>query len=107
VKRGDIFSVVFPGAYGKAKPAVIIQADIIEQPNSVTVLPLTNEFTGDHTLRITINANSENGLRSTSQVVIHGINTVARKRVGEKIGRLSAADMTAITRALAVFLGFA
>jgi mRNA interferase MazF len=88
VKRGDIFSVVFPGAYGKAEPAVIIQADMIEQPNSVTVLPLTNEIICDHTLRITINANSDNGLQSTSQVMVHGISTVARKRVGEKIGHL-------------------
>jgi mRNA-degrading endonuclease toxin of MazEF toxin-antitoxin module len=39
--------------------------------------------------------------------MIEGINTVPLKRVGERIGHLSAADMTAITRALAVFLGFA
>jgi mRNA-degrading endonuclease toxin of MazEF toxin-antitoxin module len=39
--------------------------------------------------------------------MIEGINAVPRKRVGEKIGHLSAADMTAITRALSVFLGFA
>jgi mRNA interferase MazF len=105
VKRGDIFSVVFPGAYGKAKPAVIIQADMIEQPNSVTFLPLTDEIACDPALRITINANSDNGLQSTSQVIIEGINTVPRKRVGEKIGHLSATDMTAVTRALAIFLG--
>jgi mRNA interferase MazF len=107
VKRGDIVRVVFPGAYGKPQPAVIVQADMIEQPNSVTVLPLTNEIICDQTLRITLNANFDNGLQSTSQVMIDRINTVARKRVGEKIGHLSAADMTAITRALAVFLGFA
>jgi mRNA interferase MazF len=107
VKRGDVFHVVFPGAYGKARPAVIIQADMLKQPNSVTFLLLTDEIICDRRLRITINANSDNGLQSTSQVMIEAINTVPRKRVGEKIGHLSAADMTAITRALAVFLGFA
>jgi mRNA interferase MazF len=107
MKRGDLLMAVLPGAYGKPRPVVIIQADMIEQPNSVTFLPLTNEIICDQTLRITINANSENGLQSTSQVMIDGINTVPRKRVGEKIGHLSAADMTTITRALAVFLGLA
>jgi mRNA interferase MazF len=107
VKRGDVFHVVFPGAYGKARPAVIIQADMIEQPNSVTFLPLTDEIVCDPILRITINPNSDNGLRSISQVRIDSINTVPRKRVGEKIGHLSGADMTAVTRALAVFFGLA
>ena len=80
---------------------------MIEQPNSVTFLPLTDEIICDPRFRITINANSENGLQSTSQVMIEGINTVPRKRVGEKIGYLSPAEMTAITRALSLFLGFA
>jgi mRNA interferase MazF len=107
VKRGDIFLVVFPRTHGKAQPAVIIQADMIEQPNSVTFLQFTDEIISDPTLRITINANSENGLPSTLQVMIDGINTVPRKRVGEKIGHLSADDMTAITHALALFFGLA
>jgi mRNA interferase MazF len=107
MKRGDLVMAVLPGAYGKPRPVVIIQADMIEQPNSVTFLPLTNEIICDRTLRITINAGSENGLQSTLQVMIDEINTVPRKRVCEKIGHLSAADMTAITRALAVFLGLA
>jgi mRNA interferase MazF len=107
MKRGDLVMAVLPGAYGKPRPVLVIQADMIEQPNSVTFLPLTNEIICDQTLRITINADSENGLQSTLQVMIDGINTVPRKRVGEKIGHLSAADMTTITRALAVFLGLA
>jgi mRNA interferase MazF len=107
MKRGDLVMAVLPGAYGKPRPVLVIQADMIEQPNSVTFLPLTNEIICDQTLRITINANSENGLQSTLQVMIDGINTVPRKRAGEKIGHLSAADMTTITRALAVFLGLA
>jgi mRNA interferase MazF len=107
MKRGDLVMAVLPGAYGKPRPVVIIQADMIEQPNSVTFLPLTNEIICDQTLRITINAGSENGLQSTLQVMIDGINTVPRKRVGEKIGHLSSEDMAAVRSALAHFLGFA
>jgi mRNA interferase MazF len=107
VKRGDVFLVVFPGAYGKARPAVIIQADMIEQPNSVTFLRLTDEITSDETLRITIEASAENGLPSRSQVMIDWITTVPRKRIRQQIGHLSADDMNAINRALTIFFGFA
>ena len=107
MKRGDVFHVVFPGAYGKARPAVIIQADMIEQPNSVTFLPLTDGITPDETLRITIAASAENGLPAQSQVMINWATTVPKKRIGQQIGHLSEDDMNAINRALTVFFGFA
>jgi mRNA interferase MazF len=44
MKRGDLVMAMLPGAYGKPRPVVIIQADMIEQPNSVTFLPLTSEI---------------------------------------------------------------
>jgi mRNA interferase MazF len=72
MKRGDLVMAVLPGAYGKPRPVVIIQADMIEQPNSVTFLPLINEIICDPTLRITIDANSDNGLQCTSQVMMTG-----------------------------------
>jgi mRNA interferase MazF len=107
VKRGDVFHVVFPGAYGKPRPAVIIPAEMIEQPNSVTFLPLTDEISSDETLRITIEASAENGLPSRSQVMINWTTTVRQKRIGQQIGHLSEDDMNAINRALTIFFGFA
>jgi mRNA interferase MazF len=98
---------VLPGAYGKPRPVVIIQADTVEQPNSLTVLPLTDEIIPDETLRVMIEASAGNGLPSRSQVMINQTITIRAKRVGQQIGRLSADDMSAVNRALAIFLGFA
>jgi mRNA-degrading endonuclease toxin of MazEF toxin-antitoxin module len=80
---------------------------MIQQPNSVTFLPFTEETISDPRLRITITPDSDNGLAAMLQVMLDGINTVPRKRIGEKIGHLSADEMTVITRALSVFLGLA
>src|SRR5947199_340751 len=107
MKRGDLVMAVLPGAYGKSRPVLIIQADMVAQPNSLTVLPLTDEIASDERLRITIEASAENGLPSRSQVMINWVTTVRRKRVGEQIGHLSNDDMNAVNRALALFFGFA
>jgi mRNA interferase MazF len=107
MKQGDLVMAVLPGAYGKPRPVVIVQADTVAQPNSFTVLPLTDEITSDEALRITIEASAENGLPSRSQVMIDWTTTVPPKRIGRQIGHLSADDMNAINRALAHFLGFA
>ena len=98
---------VLPGTYGKPRPVVIIQADTVAQPNSLTVLPLTDEITSDETLRVTIDPSADNGLPSQSQVMIDWATTVPQKRIGQQIGHLSADDMNAINRALTIFFGFA
>jgi mRNA interferase MazF len=107
MKRGDLVMAVLPGAYGKPRPVVIIQADTVAQPNSLTVLPLTDEITSDETLRVTIDPSAKNGLPSRSQVMINQTITIRIKRVGQQIGHLSADDMNAVNRALAIFFGFA
>jgi mRNA interferase MazF len=45
MKRGDLVTVVMQGAYGKARPAVVVQAIWHEGLDSVTFLPLTSEVT--------------------------------------------------------------
>jgi mRNA interferase MazF len=40
--RGDLISVIVPGAYGKPRPAVIIQSDLFEEHPSVVILPVTS-----------------------------------------------------------------
>ena len=32
MKRGDLVTVVLPGAYGKPRPAVVVQADALPKP---------------------------------------------------------------------------
>ena len=44
MKRGDVVTVVVPGAYGKPRPAVIIESDLFDEHPSLTILPITNEL---------------------------------------------------------------
>ena len=66
-------------------------------------------FDSDDTgiVRITVEPHSSNGLRKLSQVMVDKTQSVPREKVGGRIGRLDDETMLAVTRALAVFLGFA
>jgi len=57
--------------------------------------------------RILIEPDAENGLDKPSQVMVDKTQSVPRTKVGEPFGRLSKENMQAVTRALAVFFGFA
>ena len=41
MRRGDIVTVSAPGAYGKPRPAVIVQSDWLQDTDSVLVTLLT------------------------------------------------------------------
>jgi len=57
--------------------------------------------------RVTIEASQENGLRKQSQVMVDKASSLPRSEAGPVIGHLSATEMAAVNRALALFLGFA
>jgi mRNA interferase MazF len=107
MKQGDLISVSLPGGYGKPRPALVIQSDIYEHLNSVTVLPLTSNVLSTEACRVVVTMSEENGLRQDSQVMVEKAATLPRSKAGPVIGRLSATDMSAVNRALALFLGFA
>jgi mRNA interferase MazF len=107
VRRGDIVTIVLPGAYGKPRPALVVQSDLFDTVASVTVVPVTSELRTAPLLRISIEPNTDNGLRKKSQVMMDKAQTVPRERVGTTIGRLHEDTLVAVDRALAVFLGIA
>ena len=107
MKRGDIVTVVLPGAYGKPRPALIIQSDLFDEHPSVTILPVTSELRDTPLFRITVNSTQENGLLKTSQVMVDKTQSIPRDKIGKTLGRLDDATMLSINRALALFLGFA
>lgn len=107
VKRGDIVTVVLPGAYGKPRPALVIQSGLFGEHPSVTILPVTSELRDTPLFRITVNSTAENGLLKTSQVMVDKTQSVPRTKIGKTLGRLDDDTMLSINRALALFLGFA
>lgn len=96
------------GVYAsKPRPAVIIQDDAFDGTASVTVMPLTSNLIDAPFLRVHIPRSGLSGLERDSDVMIDKPTTVRRQNVAVRVGRLSAAQLADVERAMMVFLGFA
>lgn len=106
MKRGDLVAAVAPGAYGKPRPYLLLQADAFNPTHgSFTVAPLTSRIVGAPLFRITVEPSPTNGLRSVSQVMIDKLVTLPRAKLGPVIGELPSDAMQRVNRSLAVWLG--
>src|SRR5262252_1604561 len=93
LSRGDLVIVAAPGDYGKPRPAVIVQSNALPQSHaSVVICPMTSEL-AEADFRITIESGLETGLRIRFQVMADKPVTIRRERIGQRIGRLGAADI--------------
>lgn len=102
---GELITVSLRGEYGKPRPALIVQSNRYLHLNSVAVLPLTSYLTDSEPCRVLIEPSSMNGLRERSLVMVDKPATVLREKTGPVIGRLSPEEISAVNRALAIFLG--
>jgi len=105
MKRGDLIPVVLSGAYGKPRPALVIQSNLFEKLPSVTILPITSELRPIETFRIAVAPTKKNGLRAPSQIMVDKAHTIPRDKAGSPFGELEPRILSAVDRALAVFLG--
>jgi mRNA interferase MazF len=108
MRRGEIWTVAGGGDYtAKPRPVVILQDDRFDATDSVTICAFTTDPTDAPLFRILVEPSESNGLTSSSRLMADKITTVRRERLGALLGRLSDDDMTRLTRAVLVFLGFA
>ena len=107
MKRGEVWTLSGSGYAGKPRPAVIVQDDRFDATASVTVCAFTTDATEAPLFRLAIEPDGQNGLRLTSRLMVDKITTVPKSRLGERVGRLPAAEMVRLNRAIAVFLGLA
>ena len=105
MRRGDIVPVVQSGAYGKPRPALVIQSDLFNVHPSVTLLPLTNDLREAPLFRLRVEPSAENGLRVTSEIMVDKISTVPRKNIRDVFGHLEDVHVKEAERLLAVWLG--
>lgn len=105
MRRGDLVVVSLKGDYGKPRPALIIQSDLFDEHPSVTLMPVTSELRDTPLFRFSVEPDASNGLEKPSQVMVDKIQTVARERLGQPIGRLEDSAMTEVNRLMALFLG--
>ena len=106
MRRGEIWSVAGgPDYTGKPRPVAILQDDRFEELLSVTFCPFTTNPTPAPLFRVLVKPSECNGLKEGSSLMVDKITTVARVKVGKRIGRLDDEDVVRLNRAVAVFLG--
>ena len=73
MRRGALVPIVQPEAYGKPRPALVIQSDLFNVHPSVTILPLTSELRDTPLFRLRVEPSAKNGLHVTSEVMVDKI----------------------------------
>jgi mRNA interferase MazF len=100
-KRYDIRWVQLDPTIGgelrKTRPAVIISMDVLNRAlDTVVVCPLTTQLHPDWRTRLSVKVEGK-----PAEIAADQIRTVSKKRLGKKLGSLSAADAAALRRLLA------
>jgi len=102
-----LVTVAAAGDFGKPRPAVVIQADVLTEAEVKTVLVclLSSHVVERARFRLTVEPNADNGLLRTSQVMVDKIVSMPRVRIGRVIGRLDDDAMQQLNRTLAFVIG--
>jgi mRNA interferase MazF len=85
----------------------VVQDDRFDATASVTVCPLTTNPVEAPLTRIVVLPTAATGIEQPSQIMVDKITTMPRENVRDHLGRLAAADLIRLNRALLVFLGLA
>lgn len=106
MRRGEVWTAAGSGYLSKPKPVVIIQSDEFRDFDSLVVCLLTTQerLEGSQT-RVRIEPSMDNGLDVVSYAMTEKIVTLRAERLGRRVGILSAHDMDAISRQIAIVLG--
>jgi mRNA interferase MazF len=108
MRRGEIWTVSgSPGYGGKPRPVAIVQDSRFDATDSITVCAFTSDETDAPLFRLAVEPNERNGLRAPCRLMVDKITTVAKSKVGARVGRLGDDDILRLNQAMIVFLGLA
>jgi mRNA interferase MazF len=108
MRRGDVWNVAGGSDdAGTPRPAVIVQDDRFDATASVTICAFTSDPTEAPLCRLLVEPSAENGLTLASRLMVDKTTTVAKTKLGTRIGRISDEDTVRLNRAILVFLGLA
>lgn len=105
LRRGDLVLVALQGDFGKPRPALVVQSDLFAAHSTVAILPLTSEILDAPLFRVAIEPTPANGLKALSQVMVDKPYTVARRKLGARIGRIDERTLLRVNQSLMVWLG--
>lgn len=100
-------TVAAPGDFGKPRPAVVIQSDVLTGAEVKTVLVclISSHLVDTARFRLTVEPDAGNGLLRTSQVMADKVVSMPRVRIGRTIGKLDDETMQRLNRTLAFVIG--
>jgi mRNA interferase MazF len=104
-RRGDVVVSTFSGDYGKPRHGIVVQSDVFNPTHdSVVLCPVTSEITGFSLFRIALPQSGETGLRVESEVMVDKITVAKRRRIRQRIGKLSPEQLARVNDALRIWL---
>jgi mRNA interferase MazF len=110
VKRGDIFyadlSPVVGSEQGGVRPVIIIQNDVGNRYSPTVIIGAITSQINKAKLPTHVEISSEEyGLNKDSVVLLEQIRTLDKRRLKEKIGHMTQADMKKVEDALLISIG--
>ena len=105
IKRGDIILCNLSGDYGKTRPAVVVQSDIVNPTHaSVVICPITSFLIDSPLFRLEILPNKKNGLIKKSQIMVDKIISIKRDKICKRVGVISVKDQDSLDNAIKLWL---
>jgi mRNA interferase MazF len=104
MRRGELWTLKDRNYAAKARPVVIVQADIEDNFDSVILCLFTTFESENISTRVKIEPTAENGLDQISYVMTEKIITVEKTMLGKHIGNLTSNEMRLIAGKLAKIL---
>src|SRR5213593_207004 len=107
MRRGEIWAAGGKDYAGKPRPVVIVQDDRFDATDAIAVCAFTTDPTDAPLFRLPVEPNERNGLRSPCRLMVDKVTTVAKTKLGSRLGRLDDEEILRLNRAMLVFLGLA
>jgi mRNA-degrading endonuclease toxin of MazEF toxin-antitoxin module len=104
VRRGEIYYVVPPRAFGKQRPAVVVQSSLfLADAPTVTFCLMTGSVQFVNPMRILLNPTKTNGLDQPTLIQVDKIVTVDAER--NRMGSITSSQLATLDAALKLWLG--
>ena len=110
IRRGDIYyadlSPVVGSEQGGVRPVLIVQNDVGNKYSPTVIAAAITSRLGKAKLPTHIDIYADQvGLQKDSVILLEQVRTIDKRRLGEKMGHLDPATMTAVNNAITISFG--